>query len=60
MVDKEGVEWKTVGDDRMKPGHYAEATRVMLRRIRHFDLLVVCLRLAYGSHLQGRPYPMDN
>lgn len=50
----------------MTHGHYAEAARVIayhLRRQRHFDLLLICLSLAYGGYReqwQGRPYPMDS
>ena len=66
MVVSKGMDWKTVGDDRMKHGHYAEAARLIayqLQSMRHFDLLLVCLSLAYGGYReqwQGRPYPMDN
>ncbi len=58
--------WKTVGDDRIDPKHYAVAAKMIadqLRSMRQLDLLLVCLSLAYGGYREqwrGRPYPMDN
>ena len=65
MVVCKGMDCKTVGEDRMNDGHYAAADRLIayqLRRMRHFDLLLVCLSTAYGGYReqwQGRSYPMD-